>query len=148
MRHFKDDRGPQAVTCQLVWAFRLHGSYLINVVGRHVLDASLRLEDWANMTVRFREQPDDGDSGYFIEFHPRNNEVIFGNPYYIFRRQMELNQGTPIKLQAFVRGSLIECFVNDTQGFTIRAYDHLDGDLTFTVDHGMGWIEAMKVKLP
>jgi beta-fructofuranosidase len=114
----------------------------------YMLESVFRLEDRSSLTVRFREQKGDGASGYFVQFHPRNNEIAFGNRYYLFRRNVKMETRHPMKLQAFIQRSIIECFVNDAYAFTIRAYDYPDGDLTFMVDAGLAWIDDLEIKLP
>jgi hypothetical protein len=63
----------------------------------------------------------------------------FGGP-------IDLDVAAPVKIQAFVQGSILECFVNERWAFTCRAYDFAAGRLGIRADGGRAAIGTLTVR--
>jgi hypothetical protein len=90
-----------------------------------------------------RQQQENG-SGYRLILRPDRGQVELQRGAASFSRQVELDASRPISLQAFVQGSILECFVN-ANALTCRAYDHQQGRLGLAVTGGKA--EVMDLKL-
>ena len=51
-----------------------------------------------------------------------------------------------MRIEAFVQGSLIECFVNDRAAFSCRAYTNPDGALDLLVTGGKAEVRELVVR--
>ena len=49
---------------------------------------------------------------------------------------MDIDYTKPVKIQAFVQGSIIECFIQDAYAFSCRSYEHASGKLAMSVTGG------------
>ena len=58
---------------------------------------------------------------------------------------MKLNPHKPLTVQAFLIGSILECWVNDAYGFCLRAYDFPEGKLSFSVVQGKARMRSLTV---
>jgi beta-fructofuranosidase len=97
------------------------------VPDNYLLDATVQLDRTSEFTVTLRQN--EPGSGYRLILRPAKQEVELTGKTFSFPRHVELDAAKPVKLQIFVQGSIIECFVNDACAFTCRAYDYRSGRL-------------------
>ena len=135
-------------------------------VPRHyLLEAEVRLQEGAKFTVAMREQ--EGGEGYRLaldatpdgrDAHPtrddggrdarftRDCRATLSGPGFSWDRKWPCDPAQPVKLQVFVQGTLIECFINDAVAMTCRAYDYQVGKLGFEVSGGEARIGSLRVR--
>jgi len=83
-------------------------------------------------SIGVRQQKDAPGLGYELVYYPSTNEIEVKSQYITHLRKCDIDPTKPVKVQAFVTGSIIEWFVNDAYAFTMRAYDYKEGQLSFT----------------
>ena len=82
-----------------------------------------------------------------IDRHSPREIAITGPPGVDFRRRCTLDPTQPVRIEAYVLGTLIECFVNDRHAFTTRAYTHpAGGALSLGVDAGRATVRDLRVQ--
>lgn len=111
----------------------------------YMLKATIQLDHRAVLTVGFREQKGDRRSGYKLVMNRRTNEIEINSPSASYPRAVKLNPNKPVTVQAFLVGSILECWVNDAHAFSLRDYDYPNGKLSFDVVYGRAWIQRMTV---
>ena len=109
------------------------------------LDLHAQLEDAETFTVGFRVE---GGGGYRLTLHPRRQEIAFTGPGMDFRRACHFDPKLPVRVEAFVLGTLIEVFVNDRYAFSARAYDFRRGLLELAVTGSTVTITDLAVQTP
>jgi hypothetical protein len=63
-----------------------------------------------------------------------------------FGGRLALDFAAPVKIQAFVQGTILECFVNERWAFTCRAYDFDAGGLGIRAAGGRAVITELSVR--
>lgn len=86
-----------------------------------------------SLALRQQEEP---GTGYRLTLRPATSEIEFSGPGFSYPRRCLIDGEKPIKIQAFVQGTIIECFVNDAYAFSGRAYGHPKGDLGLSMECG------------
>ena len=81
-----------------------------------------------------------------LTLRPALGEAEISGPGFAWPRKIALDATMPIKIQAFVQGTIIEAFVNDQYAFTCRAYDYSQGGLSLEIVGGQMKILDLKVK--
>ena len=82
-----------------------------------------------------------------IDRHSPRETALTGPLGVDFRRPCALDPAQPVRIEAYVLGTLIECFVNDRHAFTTRAYTHpVGGALSFAVDAGRATVRELRVQ--
>ena len=119
---------------------------VLDVPADFMLQAGFQLDPDATLVVGFRRQPDKPASGYRLTIRPKNQEIEIAGSRYVYARRCPLDASKPIQVQAFVDGSILECFVNDAYAFTMRGYDFPEGKLSLDVSNGSMRILELKVK--
>jgi hypothetical protein len=110
-----------------------------------MLQCSIQLDPQATLTIDMRHQPD-GNGGYNFVLRPKSQEAELGGPGFRYARRCTLDASKPIKFQAFVQGTIIECFVNDQFAYTCRAYNFTKGSLGLNVTGGKAKVLELAVK--
>ena len=95
------------------------------------------------LTMRQRARPSDC---YRLEVRPAKGEATLAGFKTDFPRPVGFVAGEDIRLEAFVQGSLIECFVNDRHAFSGRAYTNADGALDMLVTGGKAEVRELVVR--
>ena len=113
----------------------------------YMLKATVQLDHKAVLTVGFREQKGDRRSGYKLIINRRTNEIEINSPTASFPRSVKLNPNKPVTVQAFMIGSILECWVNDAHAFSLRDYDYPKGKLSVEVVGGKARIRSLKVNV-
>ena len=112
----------------------------------YMLECHVQLDPQATLTIGMREQSD-GKGGYRFILRPKSQEAELTGPGFRYNRRCTLDASKPIKFQAFVQGSIIECFVNDQFAYTSRTYNYPKGALTFKVENGNANLLDLSVKV-
>ena len=119
--------------------------FVLPTPGNCMLECSVQMDPQAELTITLRQQSDGGDFRTFV-LRPKSQDVEFGGPGGREGRRCPLDASKPIKFQAFVQDSTIECFVNDQYGFTFGAQNYPKCALGFKVEGGKAKVLELKVK--
>lgn len=119
----------------------------INVPDNYMADMSVQLSRDAELSIVFREQGE-ANTGYRMVLRPGKQEAAFIGKTFDYARPVALDTSKPIRLRAFVQGSIIECFINDAYAFTCRAYNFRSGALTFRAKTGDAAVKSVQVFTP
>ena len=114
----------------------------------YMLECSVLLDPQATLTITMRQQPN-GVDGYNFVLRPKCQEAELGSPGlpgFRYTRRCTLDTDKPIKFQAFVQGTIIECFVNDQFAYSCRAYNYPKGTLGLKVEDGKAKVLQLAVK--
>lgn len=95
--------------------------------------------------IRFRQTPDESESGYTISIHPDSGEISIGNGHETYSRTCPLESDAPISLRLFVVGTAAECFIEDKYAFTLRIFDHQKGKLSLHTQEGDATLENISL---
>ena len=101
----------------------------------YMLRCRVQLDPQATLSITMRELPD-APGGYTLNLRPKTQEADLSGPGFRENRRCTLDPSKPIKIQAFVQDSIIECFVNDQVALTCRARTYPKGVLRFKVQGG------------
>ena len=99
----------------------------------------------ATLALAFR-QKDHPSSHYRLEVRPSKGEATLAAFKMDFPRPVAFVAGEDVRIEAFVQGSLIECFVNDRAAFSCRAYTNADGALDLLVTGGKAEVRELTVR--
>ncbi len=94
----------------------------------YLLEAEVKLEAGAKVEFRLR-QPTEGEGGYTLSLDQDAGRLALSGPGFLFERPCPVEAGQPVKVQAFLLGSCLECFVDDKWALSCRAYDFREGSL-------------------
>jgi sucrose-6-phosphate hydrolase SacC (GH32 family) len=109
----------------------------------YLLQADLHAN--APTQLRFRQTPGEPDSGYTLQMNPDSGEISISNGHETYQRTCPLESGKPLSLRLFVVGTAAECFINDQYGFTLRIFDHQEGDLSLHAENASTRLEQITV---
>lgn len=115
-----------------------------DVPDNYMMECRIKMDPDAVLTVAMRQQAKP-ESKYYILLRPSQKEIALGGSGFSLPRKCDLDAAKPIKVQAFVLGSIIECFVNDAYAFTCRAYDYRSGKLSLSVTGGKARVLELTV---
>jgi len=122
-------------------------SCTFEVPDHYMLQCEIRLDPKAQLAIAMRQQAD-GPHAYRFLLDPEKKEARLSGPGFDYRRACPVDTSRTIKFQAFVQGTIIECFVNDQYAQTCRAYNYQQGKLGFELSGGQAVIKSLRVKLP
>ena len=111
----------------------------------YMLQCEFQLDPQATFTITLRQQAN-GKDGYHFVFRPKTQEAELNGPGFCYKRRCTLDTSKPVKFQAFVQGTIIECFVNDQFAYTSRAYNHSRGSLGLKTENGKTELLQLSVK--
>jgi beta-fructofuranosidase len=120
------------------------GACDFSVPDDYMLQSSIQLESAATLTVIMRRQQE--GTGYPLVINPKNQTASISRAQFHFGRTIELDAAKPITVQAFVQGTIIECFINNQFSFTCRTYDYSKGGLRLNVEGGGVRVLDLEVK--
>lgn len=113
-----------------------------------MLNCRVQLDPQAEFVVAVREQPKSGH-GYRFAVRPAKREIAIITPVSEWTRPAcAIDTSQPVKIQLFVAGTLMECFVNDAYALSRRVYDLADGKLGLSVHGGQAEVLSLQVKTP
>lgn len=100
-------------------------------------------------SIVFRDQKKAKPTGYPLELKPNQKKakITMSSAYSWERECPTVDWNGEIKVRAFVTNSIIECFVDDAEAFSIRAYDFCEGALTIIPRNAVVEIKSLKVKV-
>jgi sucrose-6-phosphate hydrolase SacC (GH32 family) len=111
------------------------------------LDLTVRLSGPdARFALALRQQ-EARDNHYRLEVRPAKGEATLAGPNSDYVRPVTFAPGEDVRIEAFVQGSIIECFINDSHAFSGRAYQRTSGPLDLLVMGGKAEIRTMVVKV-
>ena len=116
------------------------------VPDNYLLECTCRMDPQARLAVALREQA--GAGGYRLTLDAGKGVASLSGNGFNYQRPCPIDTSAPVKVQAFVQGTIIECFINDEYAQTCRAYDHPTGKLGFSVAGGSVTLTEMAVKVP
>jgi sucrose-6-phosphate hydrolase SacC (GH32 family) len=115
------------------------------VPDHYMLQVELQLDSQATLTIAMRQQAN-GSEGYRFVLRARTQEAELNGPGFCYRRRCPIDTSKPIRFQAFVQGTIIECFINDQFAYTSRAYDYRTGLLGLKAEGGKAKVLQLAVK--
>ncbi|MCX7597358.1 MAG: hypothetical protein N2512_00630, partial [Armatimonadetes bacterium] len=119
-----------------------------DVPAHYMLECLVRLDPTAEFVVSVREQPESGQ-GYRFAVRPGRREIAIITPVSEWTRPAcAIDTSQPVKIQIFVAGTLMECFVNDAYALSRRIYDFTEGKLGLSIYGGRAEILSLQVKAP
>jgi beta-fructofuranosidase len=118
---------------------------VFDMADNYMMLCKLQLEPLATFTMTMRGQ-EAADSGYRLILRPEKQEVEIAGAKFSYPRKIAFDTVKPITVQAFVQGSIIECFVNNAYAFSCRAYDMRRGTLNMKVEGGKATVQRLTVR--
>lgn len=88
----------------------------------------------------------DPDSGYRLILRPEKGEAAIAGKGFEYARPVAFDISKPVKIQTFVEGTTIECFINDAYAFSCRSYNWRSGKIGFDAENGAVRIIDFSVK--
>ena len=107
----------------------------------YMFECSVQLDPQATLSINLREQPEPS-LAYTLSLSPKSQEISLNGG----GRHCKFDAGKPIKVQAFVQGTVLECFVNDRFAFSCRDGRYPQGALSFKVNGGNARLLKLAVK--
>lgn len=115
----------------------------------YMLECTVQLDPGAEFAVTMRQSDTpnkDGNTGYRLILHSGRREGEIAGSNFSYSRKVDIDFTKPVKIQAFVQGSIIECFIQDAYAFSCRAYEHPSGNLKMSVENGRAQVINVSVK--
>jgi sucrose-6-phosphate hydrolase SacC (GH32 family) len=122
----------------------LDSACVVPTPDHYMLQSLVQLDSEAMLTITMRQQADGG--GYNFVMRAKEQEAELNGPGFSYKRHCTIDTGKPIKFQAFVQGTIIECFINDQFAYTSRAYNFARGSLGLKVEGGKAKVLELAVK--
>jgi beta-fructofuranosidase len=113
----------------------------IDVPDNYMLQLEVLMNSQTEFSIMMREQEDTRE-GYCLILRPNKQELVLSGT----RNGVIIDTTKPVKIMAFVQGTVIECFVNDAYAFTRRAYNLSGGKLGLNISEGKAQILELSVK--
>ena len=117
----------------------------MDVPANYLLECTVTMDANAECSVDMR-QGGEKKTGYRLTLNPEKREAAIAGEKFKYARTISLDAQKPIKIQAFVQGTIIECFINDAYAFSCRAYDFHTGGLALSVSKGSARVEQLSIK--
>jgi len=121
------------------------GFCMLAVPPDYMLECSVELEPTTEFALVFRDQTE-RRGGYELSLSPQARTVTISREGRRFGGRLALDFAAPVKIQAFVQGTILECFVNERRAFTCRAYDFDAGGLGIRAAGGRAVITELSVR--
>lgn len=118
-----------------------------DVPPNYLLDCSVAIPLGSTLTLTMRAESGAG-AGYRLIPEPDRQQISIAGPEFSHLRHATVDASKPVHIQAFVLGTMIECFVNDRYALSCRAYDHRTGRLGLSAAGGPARILALSVRTP
>lgn len=100
----------------------------------------------ATFALALRQQQE-RDSHYRLEVRPSKGEATLAGPNSDYPRPVAFADGEDVRIEAFVQGPIVECFVNGGHAFSGRAYGKPDGALDLLVTGGKAEVRELIVRV-
>lgn len=121
-------------------------SAVVEAPDHYMADCRVMLDSGAEFTMAFRQQAD-RMRAYRLIIRPGKCEAEICGPGFSSRRPCRVACEKPVKIQAFVQGTMLECFINDRYAFSWRAYDLPHGALGLSVEGGSADVRSLQIWL-
>jgi len=117
----------------------------------YLFECNVQLERGADFTVAMRRNDTQSagavnTSGYRLILRSSKQEAELASSEFSHSRKIDIDFTRPVKIQAFVQGSIIECFIQDAYAFSCRAYNYRAGGLGISVTGGKATVTNVIVK--
>lgn len=109
------------------------------------LEALVHPEGNAQVQLCFRVQ-EDPKAGYCLTLKPSENQVSLSSPAFNYERAIYPESWKEIRVQAFLEGSILECFINDAYAFSCRCYDYTAGDFAIGAENGSAKVSQLQIR--
>lgn len=116
---------------------------MLDTPENYLLEAKFTPSTGSTIALTFRAQEESG-RGYTLLMRQGYAELYGG--HFKSGRAIELPLGEEVTVQAFVQGSIIECFINNAYAFSCRAYDLRRGGFQFAVVDGAVTVHEVQVR--
>ena len=126
---------------------RAGAAAVVEVPDHYLMECRVRLEPQSEFTVALRRQ-EDGATAYRLTVRPGKREAEISGPGFNSKRACFVDASKPVKIQAFLQGTILECFINDQYAFSWRAYDLQQGKLGLSVTGGSAEMESLQIRIP
>jgi beta-fructofuranosidase len=113
----------------------------------YLLECRVQLGEKSEFTLSMREQTGPG-SGYRLILRPAKSEAELACSKFSYPRRVDLDCSKPVTIQAFVQGSIIECFIDDAYAFSCRAYEARRGKLSLIAQDDQSHVLDWAIKVP
>jgi beta-fructofuranosidase len=117
-----------------------------DVPGDALVTCVAEMDPAAELTLTLREQADTG-AGYRFTVRPAKSQIAITTPFQEWVRDgCTIDASKPVKVQVFIVGTMLECYVNDAYAFTRRVYDLGEGQLGLRATGGDVRITELTVR--
>lgn len=99
----------------------------------------------ARFALAIRQQAE-RDSHYRLEVRPSKREATLAGPNSDYVRPVPFSPGREVAIEAFLDGTLLECFIDGAYAFSGRAYEKSSGPLDLLVMGGKAEITELIVR--
>lgn len=124
----------------------LAAGFALQPPANYMLQCSVQLDPRAMLSINMRQQPDPGET-HTLSLRPKSQEAALTNPGGGGGgKHCKMDTGKPIKIQVFVQGSVIECFINDQVAITTRSEKYPKGMLSLKAEGGKANLLDLTVK--
>ncbi len=113
----------------------------------YLLDCSVKMDATSVLDLHLRKGEGE-KTGYHLILRPGKREAEISGATFTYARTAAFDSAQPVKIQAFVLGSIIECFINDAYAFSCRAYDFRKGTMTLSLSGGNVAVEQCEIRVP
>lgn len=120
-------------------------AFALDTPDHYMLRCLVQLDPEAALTITMRQQAD-GGGGYNFVMRPKSQRAELSGPGFRYNRPCTIDTSKPVKFQAFVQGTIIECFINDQFAYSSRAYNDSKGLLGFKVKGGKAKVLDLEIK--
>lgn len=117
------------------------------VPDNYMTECYVQMDSQAEFTMGFRVQ-DDKTRAYNLTISPSKNQGEISGPGFSSKRSCFIDTSKPVKIQAFLQGTILECFINDRYAFSWRAYDLSHGKFSVSIKGGNAEVESLQIRLP
>jgi sucrose-6-phosphate hydrolase SacC (GH32 family) len=121
--------------------------FLLQTPDNYLLECIVKMDAEAVLHLNMRSG-EKKDSGYHLVLRPEKREAEIYGAKFKYSRTATIDTSQPVKIQAFVLGSIIECFINDAYAFSCRAYDWRKGPGAIAVSGGNATVESCMIRVP
>jgi len=113
----------------------------------YLLEGRFKMGAQSSLTLAFRAQ-DDETAGYHLTIRAVTGEIELSGRGFDYKRVCQIDFSQLVHVQAFVQGSIIECFINDAYAFSCRAYNFRQGKLGLSASGGDVQVLELALKTP
>jgi len=121
------------------------GQLVLEAPDNYLLDCLVELTPESNFTIAFRVRENE-DEAWRLTLSPGKGQLAITGPGINHTRPCPVDTSKPVKIEAYVQGDVIECFVNDQFAQTCDARHHTSGGLGLSLDGGAVKITRLQIR--